>query len=352
MFTPGLSINPNLPVIGRARLPRLPTELLPIVRVCGFTVSGSGADFARFQRDLARAQAIWGPCGINIVGGPFTTITAPLDYSNWDADIPRTTLLNQRGTCPANFVRAYYVGSIDGNTHNGRAQFTGLEAGSVALSRDAHQNLFPHELGHLFLGGNEEHRDTQSPADRVNIMRSDVGTIEGFPQVDQNQCTRAVAAVRGARFTGAAPQGFISGLIPVGEVRAFETSSAPESSPVATTSHTTSLRELLATAPDAVVSFGQVIVSQLLMLVTCDPSPIIRAGAAAALAQIGGDAAQLALIGSLRDPDPAVRIAALRALAAIGSPIALASIMNQVRVEHDQNVRALAHGLAMGLQVM
>lgn len=340
------AVNPRLPQILR-RFPGIPPR--NPVTVCGFAVNGSGADLARFRRDLARAQAIWGTCGINLVEGTFATITAPLDYVNWDTNIPRTTLLNQ-GNCPANFVRVYYVGSIDGNTHNGRAQNTSTEAGSVALSRDAHENLFPHELGHLFLGGNEEHRNTQSPADLVNIMRSDVGTIQGFPQVDQNQCTRAVAAVQSSRFTGVAPQGFIAGLIPVGEVRAFETSSAPETSPTFT-SYTMSLRDLLITAPDAVVSLGPVVLPQVLMLLTCDPAPTVRAAAATMLGRIGGFEAQIAVMGALRDPDPTVRAAALRALAAIGSPIAQASVAQQTRIEPDPNVRALAYGLATGMQV-
>ena len=348
-----LSIDPNLRV--RMVNPRLPQILRRFpgfpprnsVTVCGFAVAGSGADLARFRRDLARAQAVWGPCNITLMEGTFATITAPLDYVNWDTNIPRTTLLNQ-GNCPANFVRVYYVGSIDGNTHNGRAQYTSTEAGSVALSRDAHENLFPHELGHLFLGGNEQHRDTQSPADLVNIMRSDVGTIQGFPQVDTNQCARAVAAVQSSRFTGAAPQGLVSAPVP--EVRAFETSSAPQTSP-AFTSHTTSLREILITAPDAVVSLGPVVLPQVHMLLTCDPAPTVRAASATALGRIGGFEAQLALIGALRDPDPTVRAAALRALAAIGSPIAQASIAQQARIEPDPTVRALVHGLAMGLQV-
>jgi hypothetical protein len=270
----------------------------PIVRICGLVANNANADLTRFRRDLDRARAVWGQCGIEFVEGGFTRIHAGGDYPNWvNYTAAPEELLRQRGTCGPTDVRLYYVRSIAGSTFQGRSAFSAGEPGYVAVGDNAHPNLIPHELGHLFLGGNEEHRDSASPADMVNIMRSDVGSITGPPQVDQGQCARARATVRGGRFTGGAGQGHS------GPTQAFGTS--------------LTARDVLAVA---------------------------------ALGQLGGMAAQMRLIGALRDPEAMVRGAALRALAAIGSPIARASIIEQVRMEPDPNVRALAYGLAMGLR--
>jgi hypothetical protein len=293
------------------------------------------------------ARAVWGRCGITFGEGTFTTVNADLDYPGWvSVATAPATLVSQTGGCGPNAVRVFYVGSIGNDAFAGRSAYAGLEAGYSALSRNAHPNLFPHELGHLFLGGNEEHRDGTSQADRVNVMRSDVGTIEGFPQVDQNQCARALAAVRTARFTGAGVAAQTLLGLPGQGVDAFETSS-----PMVGTSQTTTLRELLLTAPDALVSLGPLMVPQLIAMVTSDPVPMIRARAVTVLGQLSGVTAQMTLIGALQDPDPTVRAAAVRAVAAIGSPIAQASIARRVQVEPDPNVRALAHGRAMGLPV-
>ncbi|MDF2631374.1 MAG: hypothetical protein K0R39_5205, partial [Symbiobacteriaceae bacterium] len=188
-----------------------------VVRVCAVAVNGANADLARFRRDLEMARTIWGQCGIAFAEGSFTPIDADLDYPGWvDYRTAPASLLNQRGGCTAADVRIYYVRSIAGSMFQGRSAFTFGEPGYVALSSNAHPNLFPHELGHLFLGGNEEHRDGPGAADRMNIMRSDVGTIEGAPQVDQNQCMRTRARLSGGGMGGSGQGGAAPEMLLVG----------------------------------------------------------------------------------------------------------------------------------------
>lgn len=342
MVSPG--VNPELrarPIIDLVRRYRDLNALFrpvvslgrrPVIRICALAVRGANADLARFRRDLDRVRAVWGQCGVAIAEGTFTTIDADLDYPNWtDYTKAPTALLNLRGNCGSTDIRAYYVRSIAGSTNQGRSGSTYGEPGYVAMGDDAHENLFPHELGHLFLGGNEAHRDSASQADMANIMRSWVNEIIGPPQVDQGQCTTARAMIRA---------GWRPGGSGGGQAR------ASGASPTAT------ILELLLAAErslDTVVSLGQTIVPQLTMILTSYPIPIIRASAAAALGQIGGApavealvraamdtdsvvrvnaitalgrlgglAAQMILAGALQDPEPIVRVAALRALGQFG----------------------------------
>lgn len=292
---------PILDLIRRLQARRV-LDLLarPAVRICALVVNGANADINRFRRDLAQARSIWGPCGIDIIEGGFSTINADLDYPNW-TDLPQApqALVSQRGTCTADSIRAFYVRSIAGSQFQGRTGVVGSDPGYIALSDQAHPNLFPHELGHVFLGGNEQHRDTASPADRVNIMRSDVGTIEGPPQVDADQCRRAVERVRARQ-------------VPAGTQLAVPTSFAAFGA-----SQMATVRALLAGTDqslEALAGMGQAVLPHLTAFVTTDSAPTIRARAAAMLGRIGGDQAIQGLVRAAIDTDPGVRLSAIAAL--------------------------------------
>jgi HEAT repeat protein len=70
-----------------------------------------------------------------------------------------------------------------------------------------------------------------------------------------------------------------------------------------------------------------------------DNNPLVRAAAAGALAQIGGDDAFEALVPLLKDPEPTVREIIANGLSRLGRPAALEPLRKAVETEDKMHVR-------------
>ncbi|HYF80162.1 MAG TPA: HEAT repeat domain-containing protein [Symbiobacteriaceae bacterium] len=344
------------------------------LNVCAISVVGSAGTFTKFGEDLARAREVFRCANIQLHQGGFMPVrdNTLLDLTGWttdavSADARRLLAMGPacgRGERPSPFptVYAYYVRTLGGGYNGiGRPNFANNAPGLV-LSDAAGPYTFAHEIGHIL--GLEHVPTTQTD----NIMYFDSPNITvDPPNITPVQCARARASsipvactealqlppVRTPRIIGRPPfeaTPALTGLLSddPGVVERFAAMGAAI------------LPQLLSRVNDPNLAIRTRVLAVLArinnpmaqqavqMAAMSDPSPSVRATAAAGLGQMVSPMAGPILARTVLDIDPGVRAAAIRTLGQSRMPGALTAAGMVAAREADPFVRQLAARVAMG----